>query len=179
MSLADKCIVVGCFVCGYYDKILILWRRESSLTTSGSMKMDSCRVLTEWFCRRILRFRTSAIHSKIVPTSTSSFFEGRSATHFPSLRSNVPSWPVYGVFISQLKRHSRAYSSNECFIRRASRLHVSFSGRDMSVNIWNSPSGSPLVDIGILLWSLPLPNVTWHSGTCSYAVQSSINQTFH
>ena len=23
MSLADKCIVVGCFVCGYYDKTLM------------------------------------------------------------------------------------------------------------------------------------------------------------
>ena len=23
MSLADKCIVVGCFVCGEYDKILM------------------------------------------------------------------------------------------------------------------------------------------------------------
>ena len=23
MSLADKCIVVGCFVCGDYDKILM------------------------------------------------------------------------------------------------------------------------------------------------------------
>ena len=23
MSLAHKCIVVGCFVCGYYDKILM------------------------------------------------------------------------------------------------------------------------------------------------------------
>ena len=27
MSLADKCIVVGCFVCGYYDEILIETRK--------------------------------------------------------------------------------------------------------------------------------------------------------
>ena len=30
------------------------WRRESSLTTSGSLKMDSCLVLTECLSRRIL-----------------------------------------------------------------------------------------------------------------------------
>ena len=53
------------------------WRRESSLTTSGSLKMDLCLVLTECLSRRILRFRTSAvdlIHSERVSTSTSSFF---------------------------------------------------------------------------------------------------------
>ena len=58
------------------------WRRESSLTTSGSLKMDSCLVLTECFSRRILRFRTSAIdliHSERVSTSTSSFFAHRLA----------------------------------------------------------------------------------------------------
>ena len=58
------------------------WRRESSLTTSGSLKMDSCLVLKECFKRRILRFRTSAIdliHSERVSTSTSSFFAHRLA----------------------------------------------------------------------------------------------------
>ena len=29
MSLADKCIVVGCFVCGEYDKILMETRKFS------------------------------------------------------------------------------------------------------------------------------------------------------
>ena len=38
------------------------WRRESSLTTSGSLKMDSCLVLTECFSRRFLRFRTSVMY---------------------------------------------------------------------------------------------------------------------
>ena len=58
------------------------WRRESSPTISGSVKMDSCLVLTECFSRRIPRFRTSAIdliHSKRVSTSTSSFFAHRLA----------------------------------------------------------------------------------------------------
>ena len=29
------------------------------------------------------------------------------------------------------------------------------------------------------LWSLPLPNVTWHSGTCPYTMTPSIDQTLH
>ena len=59
------------------------WRRESSLTTSVSLKMDYCLVLTECFnSRRVLRFRTSPIdliHSDKVSTSTSSFFAHRLA----------------------------------------------------------------------------------------------------
>ena len=63
--------------------------------------------------------------------------EGRSATHFPYgklddfnfhirhfpfLSSNLPSWPAYVVFISQLIRYTRACSSYECYILRAARL---------------------------------------------------------
>ena len=80
MSLADKCIVVGCFVCGDCDKILMETGKFSD--KSGSLKMDSCLVLTECLSRRILRFRTSAIdliHSERVSTSTSSFFAHRLA----------------------------------------------------------------------------------------------------
>ena len=43
-------------------------------------------------------------------------------TNFPFLSSNIPSSPAYGVFISQLIRYARAYSSYECFILRAVRL---------------------------------------------------------
>ena len=43
-------------------------------------------------------------------------------TNFPFLRSNIPSSPAYGVFISQLIRYARACSSYECFILRARRL---------------------------------------------------------
>ena len=42
-------------------------------------------------------------------------------------------------------------------------FHLSSSDRDMSWNVWNRPSESCMVDQ--TLWSLPLPNVTWHSGT--------------
>ena len=43
-------------------------------------------------------------------------------TNFPFLRSNIPSSPAYGVFISQLIRYARACSSYDCFILRARRL---------------------------------------------------------
>ena len=43
-------------------------------------------------------------------------------THFPFLSSNIPTSPVYGVFISQLIRYARACSSYGCFILRATRL---------------------------------------------------------
>ena len=80
MSLADKCIGLDALSAGTMTKFS--WRRASSLTTSGSLKMVSCLVLTECFSRRILRFRTSAIdliHSERVLTSTSSFFAHRLA----------------------------------------------------------------------------------------------------
>ena len=43
-------------------------------------------------------------------------------TNFPFLSSNIPSSPVYAVFISQLIRYARACSSYECFILRAALL---------------------------------------------------------
>ena len=43
-------------------------------------------------------------------------------TDFPFLSSNIPSSPVYGVFISQFIRYNRACSTYECFILRARRL---------------------------------------------------------
>ena len=43
-------------------------------------------------------------------------------TNFPFLRSNIPSSPAYGVFISQLIRYARACSSYEWFVLRAAQL---------------------------------------------------------
>ena len=43
-------------------------------------------------------------------------------TNFPFLRSNIPTSPAYGVFISQFIRYARACSSYGCFILRATRL---------------------------------------------------------
>ena len=56
------------------------WRGESSLTTSGSQKMDSYPTGTECSSRWILRFRTSAtdlIHLERASTSASSFLAHR------------------------------------------------------------------------------------------------------
>ena len=46
-------------------------------------------------------------------------------TNFPFLSSNIPSSPVYGVFVSQLKRYARACSFYACFILRAARERLS------------------------------------------------------
>ena len=64
VSLANKGIVIGCFVSRNYNKILMGW--ESSRTTSGSRKMDSDLVLTDCFSRRILRVTTSLIYLEFV-----------------------------------------------------------------------------------------------------------------
>ena len=50
-------------------------------------------------------------------------------TNFPFLNSNIPSWPVYGVFISQLIRYVRVCSSYECFILRNVRLSCKLLGQ--------------------------------------------------
>ena len=60
-------------------------------------------------------------------------------------------------------------------------FHLSSSDRDMSRNVWNRPSGSLWSIWGShqTLWSLPFPNVTWHSGTWPYTMTPSIDQTLH
>ena len=50
-------------------------------------------------------------------------------TKLPFLRSNIPSSPAYGVFISQLIRYARACSSYECFILRAVQLSSKLPGQ--------------------------------------------------
>ena len=41
------------------------------------------------------------------------------------------------------------------------------------------PIGMPIICWKTLLWSLPLPNVTWHSGTWPYTMTPSVDQTLH
>ena len=50
-------------------------------------------------------------------------------TNFPFLSSNIPSSPVYGVFIPQLIRYAKACSSYECFILRAVQLSIKLLGQ--------------------------------------------------
>ena len=80
VSLADKCIVVRCFVCRNYDKDLM--ETGKLCDNIRVTKRDSCLVLTECLSRQILRLSTSPIdliHSERVSSSTSSFFAHRLA----------------------------------------------------------------------------------------------------
>ena len=90
-------------------------------------------------------------------------------TNFPFLSSNIPSSPAYGVFISQLIRYARACSSYECFILRAARLSSKLLGQGYVMERLKSSLRKFYGRYGDLshqtLCSLPLPNVTWHSGT--------------
>ncbi|WP_435329616.1 hypothetical protein, partial [Klebsiella pneumoniae] len=45
-----------------------------------------------------------------------------SIVNFPFLCSNIPASPAYGVFVSQLIRYGRAYSSYGNFIQRSKLL---------------------------------------------------------
>ena len=76
VSLANKGIVIGCFVGRNYNKILM---ETGKLTGNIRVtKMDSDLVLTKCFSRRNLRFTTSPIdliHSERVSSSTSSFLD--------------------------------------------------------------------------------------------------------
>ena len=89
-------------------------------------------------------------------------------TNFPFLSSNIPSSPAYGVFISQLIRYARACSSYECFILRAARLSSKLLGQGYVMERLKSSLRKFYGRYGDLihtLCSLPLPNVTRHSGT--------------
>ena len=70
-------------------------------------------------------------------------------TNFPFLSSNIPYSPAYRVFISQLIRYARVCSSYECIILRAARLSSKLLGQGYVRNVWNRPSGSFMVDMGI------------------------------
>ena len=60
-------------------------------------------------------------------------------------------------------------------------FHLSSSDRDMLWKVWNRPSESFMVDMGISsnIRSLPFPNVTWLSGTWPCTMTPSIDQTLH
>ena len=74
VSLANKGIVIGCFVGRNYNKMLMETRKltDNIMVTKNGFDL----VLTECFSRRILRFTTSPIdliNSERVSSSTSSF----------------------------------------------------------------------------------------------------------
>ena len=103
-------------------------------------------------------------------------------TNFPFLRSNIPSSPAYGVFISRLIRYPRACSSYECFILKATRFSSKLLKQGYVMERLKSSFRKFYGRYGDLikkLWSLPLPDVTWHSGTWPYTMTPSIDQTLH
>ena len=89
---ANKCIVIGCFVGGTITKFSL--RRESSWTISESRNMGSDLVLTECYCRQILRFTISPIdliHFERVSSSTYAFLNHdlADASHVPMIISKL------------------------------------------------------------------------------------------
>ena len=103
-------------------------------------------------------------------------------TNFPFLDSNIPPSPAYGVFISQLIWYARDCSSFECFILRAARLSSKLLGQGYVLGRLKSSLRKFYGRYGgshQTLWSLPFPNVTWHSGTWPCTMTPSIEQTLH
>ena len=88
-------------------------------------------------------------------------------TNFPFLSSNIPASPAYGVFISQLIRYARAYTSYGCFILRATR----FSNKLLKQKFIHQ--GAFEIVIEEVSWSIrgyfrticssSLTNAKWHS----------------
>ena len=113
----------------------------------------------------------------------SSFYDKRDDFNFHN--TNFPflsiSSPAYGVFISKLIRYVRAPSSYAFFILRVVRFHLSSSDKDMSWNVWNRPSESFMVVMGISSNIMKSPSPKCYMTFCDipYTVTPSIDQTFH
>ena len=70
-------------------------------------------------------------------------------TNFPFLSSNIPSSPAYGVLShSSNGIPGLAALKNVLFLGQRD-FHLSSSDRDMSWNVWNRPSDSFMVNMGI------------------------------
>ena len=83
-------------------------------------------------------------------------------TNFSFLSVNIPSSPVYVVFISQLIRYARTCSSYECFILRTARLSSKLHGQGYVMKRLQSSLWKFYGRYGDLInhYGLPLPNVT-------------------
>ena len=87
-------------------KIVIKQTLLDQALVSNNLKWQNCK---------------ESVKSKIFPSIQHSIQDFH-ITNFPFLRSNVPSSPAYGVFITQLIQYARASSSYECLILRAVRI---------------------------------------------------------
>ena len=115
VSLADKGIVVRCYVCRNYDKVLM--ETGKFFDNIRVIKMDSCLVLTECLSRRIMRLSTSPIdliHSERVSSSTSSFFAHRLAYASHAFMIMSKFWchenETGSLYFGALRKRSRSLS---------------------------------------------------------------------
>ena len=111
----------------------IIWIRSIPLSLRSKTRRRATPLLPTW----IYSCRSRRTISCTLPFTTNVTIPTSISQTFLLLSSNIPFLPAYGVFISQLIRYARVCSFYECFILRA------------SGNVWNRPSGSFMVDMGI------------------------------
>ena len=103
-------------------------------------------------------------------------------TNVPFLSSNIPASPAYGVFISQIIRYVRAYSSYECFILRVTRLSNKLLEQGYVQERFKSllrKFYGRCEDLLQTIWSSPLTNAKWHSVAWQNALTPSTDQTLY
>ena len=101
----------------------IIWLKCIPLSLRSKTRQKATPLLPTW----IYSCRSRVMVSCARPFTTNVTISTSKSQIF--LRSNIPSSPAYGVFISQLIRYARACSSYECFILRAVRLSSKLLGQ--------------------------------------------------
>ena len=151
----------------------IIWVRCIPLSLRSKSRRRATTLLPSWIysCRSRVTVRCALLltTNMTISTSISQTFRSLVAIFQPRQRMVFlyhSSYCMPGLAPLMIGRHG---------------FHLSSSAKDMSLNVWNRPSGSLMVDMGShqTLWSLSLPNVTWHSGTWPCTMAPSIDQTFH
>ena len=97
--------------------LIFIWVRCIPLSSRSKTRRRATPLLPTWIYSRrsVNRLLRTSLYDK---RDDFNFH----ITNFPFVRSNFPSSPAYGVFISQLIRYARACSYDERFILRAARL---------------------------------------------------------
>ena len=102
--------------------------------------------------------------------------------NFPFLSSNIQSSPAQGVFISQLIRYARTCSSYDFFLfwGRCD-FPISFSGRDISRNVWDRLLKKFYGRYGDLTKQYEVPSPEYYTTfwMLTTSVTPSIDRTLH
>ena len=101
------------------DNIFVVFAGKVFQQTVGIKDTTESTTSASYLDLLLLIGRDGKLHTSIYDKRDDFNFH---ITNFPFLSSNIPSSPAYGVFISQLIRYARAWSSYECFILRVRRL---------------------------------------------------------